>query len=165
MDADAFRNKVVKWRLDANMSQDDLDDACGFRLGTVGEIERGDLDLTDEKLVSILICTNRDLLWTLMEDFGSLFMRLQPIEASLRRRLGKEPLPLPPDEDEEFERGLRSMLDGAEVVYRRQLRVSNRRTLLTDALREAAARDSPRAEPERRRAKKPRKRHKNSQVG
>jgi transcriptional regulator with XRE-family HTH domain len=160
MDADAFRKKIAKWRLDVNMSQAELDEACGFRRGTVGEIELGDLNLTDEKLVSIMICTNRDLLWTLMEDFGSLFKRLQPLEASLRRRLGKEPLLLPPDEDEEFERGLASMLAGMEIVYRKQLRISNRRTLLTDALLEAAARVSPRAKPNRKRAEKPRKRRK-----
>jgi transcriptional regulator with XRE-family HTH domain len=157
MDTEAFQERVKQWRIDAGLSQEALDQECGFKSGTIGRIERGTLKLTDDRLVTIVICTKRDLLWTLAETYGSLLKRLQPIEVFLRQQLGKAPPPNPPDKDEEFEQALASMLMGAETVFRKQMRASDPRTLIADVLLEAAARDVRGDEPERRRIRGPRK--------
>jgi transcriptional regulator with XRE-family HTH domain len=141
MDAEAFRDRIRDWRMQAELTQEELDEACGFSPGMVGRLERGeDVKLTDERLAAIIICTERDLLWTLAESFGALFKRLQPLETPLRQRLGKGPPQGPQDEDEELEKALTSMLAGAKVVLRKQAHASDRRALMIDFLLEAAAR-------------------------
>jgi len=142
MDAAAFRDRIRDWRMQVDMTQEELDEACGFQPGTVGRLEQGKRKLTDAILVTIIICTERDLLWTLAEGFGALFKRLRPLEAPLRQRFGKEPPQRPLDEDEELEKALTSMLAGAKVVLRKQTRASDRRALMIDFLLEAAARDA-----------------------
>ncbi|HEY7215372.1 MAG TPA: helix-turn-helix transcriptional regulator [Thermoanaerobaculia bacterium] len=157
MDAAAFRDRIKDWRMQADMSQEALDVACGFHPGTVGRMERGDLKLTDERLVAIILCTERDLLWTLAEGFGALFKRLRPLETSLRQRLGKGPPPRSLDEDEELEKALTSMLAGAKVVLRKQARAADRRALMIDFLLEAAARDAQSVQSGRQRVRGPRR--------
>ena len=157
MDANAFRDRIARWRLDVKLSQEALDRKCGFREGTVARLEQGKLALTDEKLVRIVIGTGRDLLWTLMEGFGSLFKRLQPLEPSLRQELGKERPPQPLDEDGELQQALGAMLANMEIVLKKQTRAADRRALVLEILSEAAARDVRLDEPRNRRAAGPRK--------
>jgi transcriptional regulator with XRE-family HTH domain len=157
MEASEFQGKISRWRLEAEMSQEDLDKACGFKPGTVGRLEQDKLPLDDERLVRILICTDRDLLSTLAESYGALFKRLQPLEGTLRARFGKPSPPPPPDEDEEFRRGLAAMLSGLEMVLRKVGRVSDRRAMILDLLTEAAARDARSEKPARKRIRKPRR--------
>jgi transcriptional regulator with XRE-family HTH domain len=157
MDANAFRDRIARWRLDANLSQKKLNQECGFRNGTIGKLEEGERALTDEMLVRIVICTGRDLLWTLLEGCGSLFKRLQPLEPSLRQQLGKERPPQPLDEDGELQRALGAMLANMEIVLKKQTRAADRRALMMDILAEAAARDARSDGPKRKRAAGPRK--------
>jgi transcriptional regulator with XRE-family HTH domain len=158
MDANAFRDKIARWRLDVKLGQETLDRECGFRKGTVARLEQGKLALTDEKLVRIVICTGRDLLWTLLEGCGSLFQRLQPLELSLRQELGKERRPQPLDQDGELQRALGAMFASLEIVLKKQTRAADRRALMMEILAEAAARDVRLDEPKSKRAAGPRKR-------
>jgi transcriptional regulator with XRE-family HTH domain len=157
MDANAFRDRIARWRLDVNLSQVALDRECGFREGTIGKLEEGERALTDEMLVRILICTDRDLLWTLVEGCGSLFKRLQPIEPSLRQELGRERPPQPLDEDGELQRALDAMFANMEIVLKKQTRAADRRALMMEILSEAAARDARADGQRRKRAAGPRK--------
>jgi transcriptional regulator with XRE-family HTH domain len=152
MDANAFRDRIAGWRLDAGLSQEALDKACGFRSGTVGRLEQRKLALTDEMLVSIVICTDRDLLWSLVEGCGSLFKQLQSLEAPLRQRFARQPPPQPLDQDAEFRLALDAMLSNMEIVFRKQTRATDRRALMIDILSEAAARDVQGDRPKRKRA-------------
>jgi transcriptional regulator with XRE-family HTH domain len=158
MDANAFRDRIARWRLDVNLSQMALDRECGFREGTIGKLEEGERALTDEMLVRILICTGRDLLWTLVEGCGSLFKRLQPLEPSLRQELGRERPPQPLDEDGELQRALDAMFANMEIVFKKQTRAADRRALMLEILAEAAARDARADGQRRKRAAGPRKR-------
>jgi transcriptional regulator with XRE-family HTH domain len=158
MDANAFRDRIARWRLDVNLSQVALDRECGFRAGTIGKLEEGERALTDEMLVRILICTGRDLLWTLVEGCGSLFKRLQPLEPSLRQELGRERPPQPLDEDGELQRALDVMFANMEIVFKKQTRAADRRALMMEILAEAAARDAQADGQRRKRAAGPRKR-------
>jgi transcriptional regulator with XRE-family HTH domain len=149
-----FQYKVKDWRIAAKLTQVELDEACGFSKGTVGDIEQGKKPSSEEQLVAIVICTNRDLLPTLMESFGSLYRRLQPFEASLRRRFGKEPPPPPPDETEEYRQGRDLLFSGADILLRNLLRISDRKAFLTEVLFAAAARDTRSDQPKLQRVKK-----------
>lgn len=154
MDADAFRRSIARWRDEADLNQFELDEECDFLPGTVGRLERETLALTDENLAKILICTNRDLLSTFLEEFGSLYRRLRPLDAALREDLGKAAPPQPPDQDEEFERGSASILSGLEIVLRKLVRAGDHRTLLSDALLEFGARNPQGKKPRQRVRKK-----------
>lgn len=157
MDANAFRDRIARWRLDVKLSQGALDRKCGFREGTVARLEQGKLALTDDKLVRIMIGTGRDLMWTLLEGCGSLFKRLQSLEPSLRQELGRERPPQPLDEDGELQRALGAMLANMEIVLKKQTRAADRRALMMEILAEAAARDVRLDEPKNKRAAGPRK--------
>ncbi|HTG31733.1 MAG TPA: helix-turn-helix transcriptional regulator [Thermoanaerobaculia bacterium] len=154
MDAGFFQDRVKGWRIAAELTQVELDEACGFSKGTVGDIEQGKKPLSEEQLVAIVICTSRDLLPTLMESFGSLYKRLQPFEAPLRRRFGKEPPPLPPDETEEYRQGRDRLFSGADILLRKLLIVSDRKAFLAEVLLDAAARDARSDKPKPQRVKK-----------
>lgn len=165
MDANDFRNKIARWRLELNWSQDDLDRKCEFRTGTVRRLEEEKLKLKDEMLVRILICTGRDLLWTLVEECGSLFKTLQPHEEPLRRQLGRERPPQTLDQDGEFQSALGTMLSSMAVVLKKQTRATDRRALMIDILSEAAARDAQGNQPQRLRASGPRNKKAPAAIG
>jgi hypothetical protein len=50
-----FRSRIAQWRRDAEFTQADLDEACGFRSGTVQRLEQKRLLMRDEHLVRILV--------------------------------------------------------------------------------------------------------------
>jgi transcriptional regulator with XRE-family HTH domain len=152
MDADVFGNRIAAWRLDANLSQEDLDQECRFPAGTVARLEQGKLAMTDDKLVRILICTGRDLLWAVAGLCGSLLKRLQSLEASLRLELGRERPPQPLDQDDDFQTALAVMFTNLEIILKKQTRATDRRALMMDILTEAAARDPHGESPKRKRA-------------
>jgi transcriptional regulator with XRE-family HTH domain len=141
MEAKAFQDRVKDWRIAAGLNQVQLNEACGFPEDTVTEIEQGRKALTEEQLVAIVICTNRDLLPTLLESFGSLYKKLRPLEVTFRRRFDKGPPPPPPDETEEYRRGRDLLFSGADVLLKLLLRISDRQSFLAEILLDAAARD------------------------
>lgn len=157
MDANAFRNRIAPWRLAANLSQEALDQKCGFRKGTVGKLEEGKRTLTDEMLVRILICTDRDLLWTVAGVCGSFLQRLQSHEAELRQELGRERPPQLLDQDTDFLTALATMSASMEIVLKKQTRAADRRSLMTEIFAEAAEREARFDKPQRQRAAGPRK--------
>ncbi len=157
MDADVFGNRIAGWRLDANLSQEALDQECRFAPGTVARLEQGKLAMTDDKLVRILICTGRDLLWAVAGLCGSVLKRLQSLEAPLRLELGKERPPQPLDQDDDFQNALATMFVNLEIIIKKQTRATDRRALMMDILTEAAARDPHGESPKRKRAGGPRK--------
>jgi hypothetical protein len=124
------------------MTQEDLDSACGFSPGTVGRLEQQRLKLTEEQFVQIIIATDRDLLWSLAETFGTLYRRLEPLERDQRSILGKpavlEDLPA----DAEFQNGLQEMLSGAQVVLTKVARATDQRRWFADLLLRAAGPDA-----------------------
>lgn len=154
MDAGFFQDRVKGWRIAAELTQVELDEACGFSKGTVGDIEQGKKSLSEEQLVAIVICTNRDLLPTLMESFGSLYKRLQPFEAPLRRRFGKEPPPPPHGETENYRQGRDRLFSGADILIKEMLRISDRNAFLAEILFDAAARITRSDKPKPQRVKK-----------
>jgi transcriptional regulator with XRE-family HTH domain len=154
MDAGVLQDRVKGWRIAAELTQVELDEACGFTKGTVGDIEQGKKSLSEEQLVAIVICTNRDLLPTLMESFGSLYKRLQPFEAPLRRRFGKEPPPPPLGETENYRLGRDRLFSGADILIKELLRISDRNAFLAEILFDAAAREIRRDQPKPQRVKK-----------
>jgi transcriptional regulator with XRE-family HTH domain len=154
MEATAFQDRVKAWRTAADLTQVELNKICGFSEGTIAEIEQGRKSPSDEQLVAIIICTNRDLLPTLLESFGSLCRRLLPLEATLRRRFDKEPPPPPPDETEDYRHGRDLLFSGADILLKQLLRISDRKNFLTEILLDAAARDIASEEPKRNRVRK-----------
>jgi transcriptional regulator with XRE-family HTH domain len=157
MDVNAFRSRVSRWRLDANLSQDELDQKCQFSEGTVARLEQGEATMTDDKLVRILICTGSDVLWAVVGLCGSLLLRLQSLEGPLRQELGRERSPQPLDQDTDFLAALKMMSANMEVIFKKQTRATDRRALMQEILSEAAARDQPADTPKRKRASGPRK--------
>jgi transcriptional regulator with XRE-family HTH domain len=157
MDANAFRDRIARWRLDADRTQDQLDEDCGFLPGTVARLEQGKLALTDERLVRILICTDRDLLWTVAGVCGSFLKRLQSQEAELRQELGRKRPPQSLDQDEDFLQALSTMFASMEIVLKKQTRAADRRALMAEIFAEAAEREARFDEPQRQRASGPRK--------
>ncbi|HKV13150.1 MAG TPA: helix-turn-helix transcriptional regulator [Thermoanaerobaculia bacterium] len=137
MDLSGLRDKVARWRAEAGLTQEDLDQECGFRPGTVGRLERKKREMSDEELIRILIATKRDLLWTLLESCGSLYKRLKPLEEDLRRRQGVEH---PPTflEDGEFQNGITSFLSGMQVVITKMAKASDPGVWAADLLLRAA---------------------------
>ncbi len=157
MDANVFRDRIARWRLEADRTQEQLDEDCKFLPGTVARLEQGKRALTDEMLVRVLICTNRDLLWTVAGVCGSFLKRLQSHEAELRQELGRGRPPQPLDQDEDFLQALDTMFAGMEIILKKQTRAADRRALMMEILSEAAERDAQADGRKRRRAAGPRK--------
>ncbi len=141
MEAKAFQDRVKDWRIAADLNQVQLNEACGFPEGTIAEIEQGRKELTEEQLVVIIICTNRNLLPTLLESFGSLYRNLRPLEATLRRRFDKEPPPPPLYATEEYRQGRDLLFAGLDQMLKLTLRVSDREDFIDKILFDAADRD------------------------
>ncbi|HEY0511704.1 MAG TPA: helix-turn-helix transcriptional regulator [Thermoanaerobaculia bacterium] len=150
MDVNLFRKRIARWRLERNLSQEALDRICGFLPGTVRRLEEEKLILRDETFVRIVIGTGRDLPWTLVEECGSLFQRLEPYEEPLRQQLGKERPPQALDQDGEFQKALDLMVSNLATVLSKQARAGDRRALMIDILSEAAARRGPDGDPPQR---------------
>jgi transcriptional regulator with XRE-family HTH domain len=144
-----LRTRIPLWRESAGLTQGELDRACRFKRGTVARLEQQRLKLTEEQLIRILICTDRDLLWSLAETFGTLYRRLEQLEGDQRASLGKpaavEDLPA----DDEFQNGLQKMLSGAQVVLMKMARASDQRRWFADILLRAAGTDPARRERKR----------------
>lgn len=136
-----FRSKIAEWRTNEGLTQDELDEACGFRSGTVGRLERKLLKMTDEQFIRIVLFTNRDLLWVLAESCGSLYKRLVPLERNLSATLGK-PASRDLPADPEFRNGLQDLLSGAQVVLTKVAKASDPRMWLSDLFLRAASTDA-----------------------
>jgi hypothetical protein len=138
MDVSEFQDEIAKWRIAAGFTQDQLDERCEFPLGTVGRLEQKKTTMTEDHFLRILICTKRDLVWTLIESCGSLYARLQPLEAELSKRFRAGPSQYRPLIDEEFQKSLAAMLAGAQVVLTKVAKASDPKAWITDVLLRAA---------------------------
>jgi hypothetical protein len=89
-----------------------------------------------------------------MEGFGSLYSKLLPFEATLRRRFDKEPPPPPLEETEGYRHGRDLLFSGADILLKMLLRISDRKAFLTEILLDAATRDVESHKPMRNRVRK-----------
>src|SRR3954462_9465063 len=103
MDVSQFQDEIAKWRVAAGFTQAELDARCDFKSGMVGRLEQKRVNMTDDQFLRILICTKRDLVWTILESCGSLYARLQPLEVELSRQLRAGPASYKPLIDEDFQ--------------------------------------------------------------
>ncbi|MES1243534.1 MAG: hypothetical protein ABUT39_18135 [Acidobacteriota bacterium] len=147
---------IAQWRKAAGFTQAELDEVCSFSSGTVQRLEQERLLLKDEQLVLILINTDRNLLWTLCGSLGSLYKRLEPIEARLRRERNAPEAPIPPDDDPEYQAELDRMFSGMQAVAKRIYRAADPRISVRDFLLRAATDVAP-GEPRRRRVRQRKK--------
>lgn len=147
-----FRSRIAQWRRDAEFTQADLDEACGFRSGTVQRLEQKRLLMRDEHLVRILISTRKNLLWTLCASLGSLYQRLEPLDARLREVMNAPEAPMPTDDDPEYQADLDRMFSGMQAVAKRIYRAADPKTAIRDFLLRAAS-EAPQGEPRRKRVK------------
>lgn len=90
MDATSLRPDIARWRLQAGFSQEELDQEAGFSKGTIGRIERGDRNVTEEEIVRILVALNLEVTVTLISACGGLLRRLLAAEPQVRERLGRK---------------------------------------------------------------------------
>ncbi|HYX26237.1 MAG TPA: hypothetical protein VFC23_18940 [Thermoanaerobaculia bacterium] len=165
MDVSEFQEEIAKWRIAAGLQQVELDERCEFRRGTVGRLEQRKSRMTEEQFIRILICTKRDLVWTLIESCGSLYARLQPLEAELSKRFRAGLSQNRPLIDEEFQRGLADMLAGAQVVLSKVAKASDPKAWVTDVLlRAAQAHEGAADESPKRRRVRPKRENSSSQA-
>ena len=68
MKANDFRGKIADWRLARNLSQEELDQECGFQPGTVARIEQEKLEMKNDQFLRILERTGQDLVSTRLAD-------------------------------------------------------------------------------------------------
>lgn len=153
MDVSEFREEIAKWRTAAGFTQVDLDEKCEFPPGTVGRLEQRKSRMTEEQFIRILICTKRDLVWTLLESCGSLYARLRSLEAELSKQFRAGSTPYKPLIDEEFQRGLAEMFSGAQVVLTKVARAADPKVWATDLLLRAASQGSTDDQPKRQRVR------------
>ena len=151
-----FRSRIAQWRKAAGLTQAELDKACDFPSGTVQRLEQKRLILKDEHLVLILISTRRNLLWTLCASVGSVYMRLEPLDARLRAERNAPEAQMPLNDDPEYQADLDRMWSGMQAVAKRLYRAADPRTSIRDFLLRAAI-DVPPGEPARRRVRSKRK--------
>jgi transcriptional regulator with XRE-family HTH domain len=154
MNVNDFRHKISEWRIEENFSQEELDEECGFRAGTVARIEQGKLEMKDEQFVRILRSTGRDLLWVLLEDCGDLYSKLRPLDDKLAHRSGTNSPAQGMWRDTEFETALTGLLSGAQVVLSKVAKASDPKPWVSALLLRAASRAS--GTPQRKRVRKQR---------
>ena len=154
MNVSDFKSRIAGWRIEENFSQEELDEECGFRPGTIARIEQGKLEMKDEQLVRILRSVGRDLLWTLVEDCGDLYSKLLPLDEEIARRSGTSSPAQSMWQDTEFESALTGLLSGAQVVLSKVAKASDPKPWVSDLLLRAAGRAS--GAPRRKRVRKPR---------
>ena len=140
MDLRGFQEHIPRWRTQARLTQSQLDDACGFRPGTVGRIERMKVKITDAQFVSILLATKRDLVWTLLENCGLLYRRLQPLEVKLAEKLG--PSLHARWEDGGLQNALTELFGAARFVIMKIAKATDTRSWITDLFLRVAENES-----------------------
>ena len=148
-----FRARIAVWREKAELTQEELDEACGFSPGTISRLEQKRAKLTEKQFIQILSATGRDLLWSLAEAFGTAYRHLEPLEREKRASRGKptaEDLPV----DADLQKGLQEMLSGAQVVVMKMVRATDERRWFADLLLRAAGTDE--AQRKRKRVRKAR---------
>jgi transcriptional regulator with XRE-family HTH domain len=153
MDVSEFQDEIAKWRIEAGFTQPELDEKCKLRRGTVGRLEQKKLKMTEDHFLRILICTKRDLVWTLLESCGSLLARLQPLEAELSKRFRAGPNSYKPLIDEDFQNGLAELLSGAQVVLTKMARAADPKAWAIDLLLRAASQGDADDQPKRHRVR------------
>ena len=90
MDANSLRPDIARWRLQTGFSQEQLDQEAGFSKGTVGRIERGDRNVTEDEIVKILVALNLNVSFTFISTCGGLLRKLLAVEPLVRDRMGRK---------------------------------------------------------------------------
>ncbi|MEA2603603.1 MAG: hypothetical protein QOF89_4595 [Acidobacteriota bacterium] len=153
MDVSEFQEEIAKWRIAAGFTQEELDEKCELRPGTVGRLEQKKLKMTEDHFLRILICTKQDPLWILLASCGSLYARLRPLEAELSKRFRVGPNQYKPLIDEDFQRGLKEMFSGAQVVLTKVARAADPKAWAIDLLLRAASQGAADDQPKRHRVR------------
>jgi transcriptional regulator with XRE-family HTH domain len=151
MDANSLRPDIARWRLQAGFSQEELDQEAGFSKGTIGRIERGGRNVTEDEVVRILVALNLNVSVTFISACGGLLRKLLAAEPLVRDRMDRKPFRSSAEDSgqTEFEENMERLLGSMREILLHIGKVSDPERWIKELMLAAAAPEETHGSPPR----------------